>query len=282
VSLVDVDRQWFKSMQGLEVSETPRAVAFCDHTIHARSSLLIEDALLDARFVSNPPVTGEPFIRAYAGAPLTTPDGYNLGALCAIDRRARAFSPSDVTLLERFARVVVDQMELRTLAHRDFLTGALTRRAFVDSPKAALHQLEPHGGKVTVAVLDVDHFKQINDEHGHPVGDKVLKEISAAIAERLRDVDLFGRLGGEEFGILFHGAAEADAWEAAERIRGVIASCPGDDCPPATVSIGLAELHRGDDFDLALARADAALFAAKKSGRNRSITASFHEQLAAA
>lgn len=270
VSLVDADRQWFKSMQGLEISETLRSVAFCDHTIRQRRPLVIEDAASDPRFADNPLVTGPPYIRAYAGAPLTSPDGYNLGSLCAIDRRSRPFGDGDLALLERFAKVVVDQLELRTLAHRDFLTDALTRRAFTDTARTALQQLSSPS---TLAVLDVDHFKQVNDRHGHPTGDKVLKEVARVIRMQLRPSDLFGRLGGEEFGILLPATSEEQALPCAERIRAAVAASVAEGCPAVTVSIGLAEIERPEDFDIALAKADAALYAAKRAGRDRCLAA---------
>jgi PAS domain S-box-containing protein len=115
ISLVDDDRQWFKSCIGLAVAETPREWAFCDHTIRlgAHAVLVVPDALNDERFANNPLVVGPPFIRFYAGAVLTTDDGHNLGTLCVIDTASRP-TPSDVDLkyLVTLANVVVDQLEL--------------------------------------------------------------------------------------------------------------------------------------------------------------------------
>jgi len=90
VSRIGEDRQWFKSRRWIDATETPRSVAFCDHTIRSRRALVANDAIIDARFANNPLVTGDPHIRSYAGVPLTTPDGYNVGALCAMDQQARA------------------------------------------------------------------------------------------------------------------------------------------------------------------------------------------------
>ena len=115
VSLIDSDRQWFKSCIGLGVSETPRKWAFCDHAIREGeyATLVVEDAGLDPRFADNPLVTGDPLIRFYAGAVLTTPAGENLGTLCVIDRKPRDRpSDADLNYLKALARLVVDQFEL--------------------------------------------------------------------------------------------------------------------------------------------------------------------------
>jgi len=104
VSLIDEDRQWFKSNQGLDASETPRNVAFCDHTIRKPKPMIVEDAHLDERFADIPFVTGEPGIRFYAGVPLRTRDGHNVGTLCAIDLKPRTISGQQLTVLEDWHR----------------------------------------------------------------------------------------------------------------------------------------------------------------------------------
>lgn len=109
VSLIDRDRQWFKSHPGLDESETPRGIAFCDHAIRSRDPLVVPDASRDARFRDNPLVTGDPNIASYAGVPLETPDGYNIGTLCAIDVRARSFDPAQIEILRDLAGLVVEQ-----------------------------------------------------------------------------------------------------------------------------------------------------------------------------
>ncbi len=113
VSLVDADRQWFKSRYGLDAPQTPRDVSFCGHVVASEAPLIVEDARLDERFADNPLVTGEPRVRFYAGLPLRTPDGFVLGTLCAIDRDARTLTAEQHELLALLARQVVDQLELR-------------------------------------------------------------------------------------------------------------------------------------------------------------------------
>ncbi len=112
VSLVDADRQWFKSRVGLEATQTPRELAFCAHAILDAEPLVVPDAAADSRFADNPLVEADPNIRFYAGAPLVARSGHRLGTLCAIDRKPRAITPVQVDILKEMAKVVVDELEL--------------------------------------------------------------------------------------------------------------------------------------------------------------------------
>ena len=116
ISLVDADRQWFKSKVGLNVSETPRDVSFCAHAILSKGTMVINDALNDERFVNNPLVTCAPNVRFYAGVPLTTPDEQEIGTLCVIDHQPRKLSDAQKKTLEALARQVVMQLELRRVS----------------------------------------------------------------------------------------------------------------------------------------------------------------------
>lgn len=112
VSLVDSERQWFKSAVGLAAKETPRTVAFCAHAILTDEPLVVENAFEDERFADNPLVLGQPNVCFYAGAPLITAAGYRLGTLCAIDSEPRSLTPSELEFLRDLAAVAVDEMEL--------------------------------------------------------------------------------------------------------------------------------------------------------------------------
>jgi signal transduction histidine kinase len=113
ISLVDEHRQWFKSRVGLDASETPREYAFCDHAIRQEAPLVVDDALADPRFATNPLVTGPPGVRFYCGVPLRSPDGHGLGTLCLIDRVPRTIATGEVEALIALAREVEVQLELR-------------------------------------------------------------------------------------------------------------------------------------------------------------------------
>ncbi|MCC5862014.1 MAG: response regulator [Gammaproteobacteria bacterium] len=126
VSLVDRERQWFKSSQGLDVRETPRNVSFCGHTILEERCLVVEDATVDPRFADNPLVTGAPDIRFYAGWPITAPGGGRIGTLCVIDRQARKFGARELALLEQLAVMVEHELSGwdRDLLYQDILDAA--------------------------------------------------------------------------------------------------------------------------------------------------------------
>jgi diguanylate cyclase (GGDEF)-like protein len=271
VTLLDNDRQWFKSCAGLDASETPRDISFCTHTIRRRDTMNIPDALLDSRFADNPLVTGEPFIRSYLGVPLTTPDGYNVGALCAIDRRPRDFSEQQTQMLASFASLVVDELELRRIAQTDHLTGAATRRGFVLELEKQTARMKRSGLASALVLLDVDHFKNVNDTYGHPVGDAVLRHLAERIRGSLRVGDTFGRLGGEEFGILLPDIEEKAAFESAERIRRAVAAQPLVKEPElrVTISLGLCAQKGVATPAEWIAAADGALYQAKREGRDR-------------
>ncbi len=110
VSLVDSDRQWFKSKQGLDACETSRAISFCGHAILSREPLIVNDARKDPRFADNPLVTGAPNIRFYAGYPIRDPGGFNIGTLCLIDPEPREMSSDDIEALRDMAEMVEDEI----------------------------------------------------------------------------------------------------------------------------------------------------------------------------
>lgn len=130
ISLIDSNRQWFKAKVGLEVHETSRDISFCAHAILNDNMLVIQDALADSRFATNPLVTCAPNIRFYAGMPLLTPAGLALGTLCVIDHEPRELGAAQISALESLAHQVVTQMELRRVSAR--LAQALEKIALIE------------------------------------------------------------------------------------------------------------------------------------------------------
>jgi signal transduction histidine kinase len=136
VTLVDLNRQWFKSRIGVDLAQTDRSIAFCDHTIRSDEVMVVRDAQLDERFLDNPLVVNEPHVRFYAGAPLVTPDGHRIGALCVIDQRPRDMSEAEVELLRDLAHMVVDTLELRRMGHLSAQQAAELARIAEESKQA--------------------------------------------------------------------------------------------------------------------------------------------------
>ena len=273
VTLVDRDRQWFKAKRGIDSTETPRSISFCTHTIAQREPMIIEDARSDPRFADSPLVVGPPFVRSYAGIPLRTPEGYNVGALCAMDSRPRGFSPADIAILSNFANIVCDELELRLIAQVDHLTGALTRRGFMEHVEREIARAARYGRNSALVMLDVDYFKSVNDTHGHAVGDQVLQQIAHIAEVTLRPSDVFGRLGGEEFALLLPETNSTEAMNVAERLRQAVADyampLPGGGTRHVTASFGIAEWFTNFASPAAwIEQADAMLYVAKSNARN--------------
>ena len=304
VSLLDRDRQWFKARIGTLLDSIPRELSFCDYTIRDPSSVMqVDDARLDERFRDNPLVKGEPYARAYAGAPIVTHDGHAVGEVCVVDYEPRRLNEAQANGLQALARQVSFLLELRTFLQEqrerhaqseditrrllddrtqlelqnivlmervrfDPLTGLLNRtgmQAMRDTP-SFMSRIEK--GPYCLALADVDHFKRINDTLGHTVGVEVLREVAAILRSSLRDGDYAGRYGGEEFVVLLPETRLADARHVVERIRERVSAIRLP-CP-VTLSIGLVEGRRDRESRLiALARADRALYEAKRNGRNQ-------------
>jgi two-component system cell cycle response regulator len=160
--------------------------------------------------------------------------------------------------------------QLERLAFTDPLTGVDNRRSTFRRLNAAISGARRHGRPLAVVMLDIDHFKAVNDEHGHDVGDAVLVNIASRLAERLRIEDAIGRVGGEEFLILLPDTGEQPAATVAESLRRAVAGRPvvaGRSRIDVTVSAGWA-VWRDDDAEDLVRRADAALYSAKAAGRN--------------
>jgi diguanylate cyclase (GGDEF)-like protein len=154
-------------------------------------------------------------------------------------------------------------------ANRDFLTGAWSRRAFFEIAEREMARSQRTGRDLSLLLLDVDNFKHINDTFGHPTGDQVLIEVVLRAESVIRCIDYFFRTGGEEFAALLPETSRSAALVVAERLRAALERKPGLTLASYTVSIGVATLHGTESYHDVMRRADAALYAAKATGRNR-------------
>jgi diguanylate cyclase (GGDEF)-like protein/PAS domain S-box-containing protein len=166
--------------------------------------------------------------------------------------------------------------QLRELAMRDELTGLYNRRHFTEMAEVELARARRTGAPLSLAILDIDHFKRVNDVYGHPAGDQVLRELSRVMRETLRGSDVSARIGGEEFVVLLSDTALEGAVAVTERLRERVGqtevALEDGRAVRFTVSAGVTELGRGERLDTILARADEALYRAKTGGRNRTLS----------
>ncbi|HEX7341526.1 MAG TPA: diguanylate cyclase [Rhodanobacteraceae bacterium] len=170
------------------------------------------------------------------------------------------------------------QLRFRRQARHDGLTGVFNRQHFLHAAKQTLGKLHHSGRCACLLMLDLDHFKRVNDSHGHAAGDEVLKQAVATCQAQLRTEDVLGRLGGEEFGILIPGCSPTQGLDIANRMRDALAAMKvklvSDSVVMVSASFGLACSERsGHDFDRLFGDADAALYRAKECGRDRVVTA---------
>lgn len=292
VSLVESDRQWFKSIQGLDVEQTGRDESFCAHAIHGSSVMVVPDAREDGRFRENPLVTGPPHIVFYAGCPVRASDGSCVGTLCVIDSRPQSFGADDAGVLEDLAGLV--ESELRSSASAatqaylveemaaeqrrakvDGLTRVWNRDGILEVAGEALESARRGDSGAALVVVDLDGFKGVNDTYGHAAGDEVLRSCARRMLSTIREGDAVGRLGGDEFLLVVWPCECEDAAAAiVERVRARVASVSvraGEDPVPISASFGVRYLAAGadDDLEALLESADHAMYESKRGGRNR-------------
>ncbi|MBB1633164.1 diguanylate cyclase [Cupriavidus sp. UME77] len=269
VSLVDANRQWFKSCIGLSTTESPREVSFCGHAILDDGILLVPDALLDERFHDNPLVVDEPGIRFYAGCPLSVANGSKLGTLCLIDVQPREFGEEDRALLRDLARMAEQELAALQLATMDELTMLSNRRGFSALAQHALNVCKRLDKPATLLFFDLDNFKGINDRFGHAEGDRALSVFAAQLRQSLRDSDVIGRLGGDEFVALLTGSSAALCQTTLARLKSAMDAINEQAARGYDIAFSVGSVQfdaaRHDGTTALLAEADAAMYANKAS-----------------
>jgi diguanylate cyclase (GGDEF)-like protein len=212
-----------------------------------------------------------------AGAPIVY-GGEFLGVLFVFSDKA--FAPNDLKLLGLFAshagaaiRNARMHSQLRELAIRDPMTGIFNRRRFFELADAVFDQSRRYNRPLSAVVFDADHYKDVNDTYGHLVGDEVLKQLTARCSALIRQADIFGRYGGEEFVIVMPETGLTGALKMAERLRAAVGDSPYETEKgpvPVTISLGVARSKRSTLTLLELlSEADDALYRAKNAGRNQ-------------
>lgn len=274
IMMIDRTSAIFAARDNIAQKSIPREEAFCNLAIQTDEPLILPDTAADPRTHDHPQVARG--ICSYAGIPLKTQSGYNIGSLCVFDTRPLSFPPEKIVKMQELARLAMDCIELRRLAIQDHLTGAMNRRGFMNELDREMRRHDRGEGNLALALMDLDHFKQINDRFGHPAGDQVLRSVVMLAIEDWHQAEAIGRLGGEEFGFLMPGHDETSAFPLIEGLRCAIQAIRLPDMPDLRVSASFGIAEAGPlaaRSATLLTRADTALYSAKAGARNRTALA---------
>jgi diguanylate cyclase (GGDEF)-like protein len=291
ITLLNEEKQWFKSAAGWAISEVSREQSPCRITADENRLIAIADLANDPRTQGLSLVTSAPRFRAYAGYPLVNEHGAICGTFCVFDLKPHEFTAADRQTLTDLA--LMTQRELlsdrlsdahaqltaklgaaRREALMDPLTHLWNRRGASVLLKSSLEKSDENGTPLTLALLDLDHFKRINDKYGHQSGDEVLRKIASRLLSAVRGEDCVCRFGGDEFLVLMIDTDAKVAARITERIRQAITETAvptRDGAMPISMSIGYTVRQPRDrtSVEALLERADQALLQSKAAGRNR-------------
>ncbi|TFW17664.1 sensor domain-containing diguanylate cyclase [Duganella callida] len=288
ISLVDAERVWIKSCAGMQLGELPRGQSYCSLAVQGEAYTEIPDLTRDARTAQMPLTLEAPHMRMYSSVALTSSDGHAIGALCVMDTKTGGLTPEQRGTLVKLGRQVMALIELRAnektleatvrelelLATTDELTGLHNRRSLLHRLKFEVARARRFRSPLSAVMIDLDHFKKVNDDHGHAVGDQVLIQLGRLLRENVRVIDIPGRYGGEELCVILPNTPLDGACKFAEALRQKIEAqvhYAGARPLRITASLGVGAFDHMDinDADALLQQADAALYRAKHGGRNR-------------
>jgi len=229
----------------------------------------INKTLEDKRFIGG----GASFANSIACIPMKVYDDI-IGVINVTNKKTGdGFTDEDIEMLGAVAdqaAISISKAQLWEMAINDSLTGLHVRRYFMAKFQDEIHRTQRYKKSLSVVMGDLDRFKRVNDTYGHTAGDKVLKAVGAFLQKSVRDVDSVGRYGGEEFIIFLPETVKGAAFILADRLRKGVSEIKVGNLPPVTISLGIATFpDDGKNIDVLLQRADAALYAAKKNGRNQ-------------
>lgn len=272
VTALERTRQSFLAVRGLADIPIPMAQSICAETIKGTGPLIVPDASAEERFSGLDLVKGEAGVRAYLGVPMISLDGYALGTICVMDTKPRTFSEDDVTILVNLARLAVGHLASRQPDSFDFVTGAITRRRFQAEVEREFERAVRYERPACLVFVDIDNFAEVNAAVGPAMADEVLKAIANRCREALRSTDVFGRVGGEEFGMLLPETLAYEASQCAERLRETVGRLrfkTEDQVVQVTASFGVAPLNPSIKSAVHwFAQADLAVMNAKRQGRD--------------
>lgn len=268
VTFIDENRQWFKSVQGLDVSETPREISFCGHAINQDGLFIVPNAIEDERFADNPLVTAAPNIRFYAGYPLKLRQGVQLGTLCLIDSKPKTLNEEDRQLLSDLGAMIEQEIRSIQLATLDELTLISNRRGFMTLAEHCIKVCRRNKIPMSVVLFDLNEFKPINDNFGHHEGDFALQQFATVMRSVFRDSDVIGRLGGDEFVVLLTDTDDEKIAHILERFKTELEAVNKAINKPYAIkfSAGIAHFSydAGQSLEEMIAAADAAMYKKKK------------------
>lgn len=274
----DLPAFYNEAIDGIEIGV---GVGSCGTAAALGQRVVVEDILVHPYWKPYVELARAAGLRACWSEPIVSTHGRVLGTFAIYHAEPKSPLPVDIERIGFAANVAAlaienrqahDELERR--AYFDYLTGLANRRYFFEKAENEMVRTMRYGGALSLVMLDIDHFKQVNDTHGHKVGDTVLQKLAEVARATLRDVDVVGRIGGEEFAVLLPATGAEPAMEAAERLRVALAAAPVTLSlgPPLhfTASFGVATLsEKGANIDTLLNQSDQALYRAKTEGRNR-------------
>ncbi|RNL66343.1 GAF domain-containing protein [Zhongshania marina] len=271
VSLIDQDRQWFKSAQGLDVRETSRAISFCGHTILSRNIMSTADASVDERFFDNPLVLGEPYIRFYAGCPLLAEDGNALGTLCLIDRRPRILSQDDLDVFRDLALIIEREIIRPELDILDEVTSISTRNSFSVLAEKGLDLCARRNISASLVFIELDDAIGNKNQTESAERNKMLVRFSECLNTHLEQSALVARVGENQFSALLVDASAAEAELAMMKFKTKVEELNRNEnwLSPLSLSHGIAEFNSGkhSTVEKLLTDADLIMYDNKKQKR---------------
>lgn len=301
VSLVDLNRQWFKSCVGLSVRETGRDISFCGHAILGDELFIIDDASKDPRFADNPLVTAGPGIRFYAGKPLRNPEGYNIGTLCIIDDKPRQLDNVQRQMLNDLGIWAETVLKLRQLSESQktllLQLDAVKRKEQIDPLLQVWNrqgittlleqelQNRPQAGKaLAIASVSLDQFKSLEQVYGLDFANNALKLVATKLRSSIGEKGVIGRMGDDQLLLILPDGIDSSTGAYGDALRRSIAtidpvsSGAGGEAIHFSVSIGLVSLGPAAPAinlpDL-LSALQQAHYQAKRAGGNQAYSHSF-------